>query len=148
MIKIGRTHLQDATPIRLGQEFSGYARQVAASAERIEAALRRHLRIAARRNGGRHGLERAAGIRAATIAEIARRTGLPFVEAPQSFRGAGGARCGLLSERRAAHLRGRADEDRERHPLARVGSALRARRAAAARGAAGVEHHAGEGESR
>src|SRR3954454_14432270 len=85
VIKIGRTHLQDATPVRMGQEFSGYARQVAASAERIQAALRWIYELPLGGTAVGTGLNAPAGFAAATIAEIARRTGLPFMEAPNHF---------------------------------------------------------------
>jgi fumarate hydratase class II len=85
IIKIGRTHLQDATPVRLGQEFGGYARQTAASAERIEAALRGIFELPLGGTAVGTGLNAPPGFAAATIAEIARRTGLPFVEAPNHF---------------------------------------------------------------
>ena len=64
VIKIGRTHLQDAVPMRMGQEFGGYARQVEAAAERVEAALPGIYELAAGRHGGGHRAERAAGLRA------------------------------------------------------------------------------------
>src|SRR3954454_5806760 len=85
VIKIGRTHLQDATPVRMGQEFSGYARQVAASAERLEAALRWIYELPLGGTAVGTGLNAPPGFAAAAIAEIARRTGLPFVEAPNHF---------------------------------------------------------------
>jgi len=85
VIKIGRTHLQDATPVRMGQEFSGYARQVAASAERLEAALHWIYELPLGGTAVGTGLNAPAGFAQATIAEIARRTGLPFVEAPNHF---------------------------------------------------------------
>jgi fumarate hydratase class II len=85
VVKIGRTHLQDATPVRLGQEFGGYARQVAASAERIEAALRGIFELPLGGTAVGTGLNAPPGFAPAVIAEIARRTGLPFVEAPDHF---------------------------------------------------------------
>ncbi len=85
VIKIGRTHLQDATPLRMGQEFSGYARQVAAAAERLEAALRGIYELPLGGTAVGTGLNAPKGFAAAVIAEIARRTGLPFVEAPNHF---------------------------------------------------------------
>src|SRR3954469_6344129 len=97
VIKIGRTHLQDATPVRMGQEFSGYARQVAASAERLQAALRWIYELPLGGTAVGTGLNAPAGFAKATIAEIARRTGLPFVEAPNHFeaQGARDAVCAL-----------------------------------------------------
>ncbi len=85
VIKIGRTHLQDATPIRLGQEFGGYARQVGASAARIEAALPGIYELPLGGTAVGTGLNAPPGFAAAVIAGIARRTGLPFVEAPNHF---------------------------------------------------------------
>jgi fumarate hydratase, class II len=85
VVKIGRTHLQDATPIRLGQEFSGYARQVEASAERVTAALGGIYELPLGGTAVGTGLNAPPGFARATIAEIARRTGLPFVEAPNHF---------------------------------------------------------------
>jgi fumarate hydratase, class II len=85
VIKIGRTHLQDATPIRLGQEFSGYARQVAAAAERVQAALPGIYELPLGGTAVGTGLNAPAGFAPAVIAEIAARTGLPFVEAPNHF---------------------------------------------------------------
>lgn len=85
VIKIGRTHLQDATPVRLGQEFGGYARQVEASAERIQAALAGIYELPLGGTAVGTGLNAPPGFAAATIAELARRTGLPFVEAPNHF---------------------------------------------------------------
>lgn len=85
VIKIGRTHLQDAVPMRLGQEFSGYARQVAAARERIEAALPGIYEMALGGTAVGTGLNAPPGFAAAVIAEIARRTELPFVEARNHF---------------------------------------------------------------
>ena len=85
VIKIGRTHLQDAVPMRLGQEFSGYARQVEASRERVTASLPGIYELPLGGTAVGTGLNAPAGFAAAVIAEIARRTGLPFVEAPNHF---------------------------------------------------------------
>src|SRR5215467_1464415 len=85
VIKIGRTHLQDAVPMRLGQEFSGYARQVAASRERIESALAGVYELALGGTAVGTGLNAPPGFAAAVIAEIAQRTGLLFVEARNHF---------------------------------------------------------------
>ena len=112
-MKIGRTHLQDAMPMRLGQEFSGYARQVEMSA--ASGFARRWMGLYELALGGTAvgtGLNAPPGFAAAAIAEIAERTGLPFREARESFRGAGGARTPCVPERRAEDLCGRADQDR------------------------------------
>jgi fumarate hydratase class II len=85
IVKIGRTHLQDAVPIRMGQEFSGYARQVETARERVEAALSGIFELPLGGTAVGTGLNAPSGFASAAIAEIARRTGLPFVEAPNHF---------------------------------------------------------------
>jgi fumarate hydratase class II len=85
VLKIGRTHLQDAVPMRLGQEFSGYARQVAASRERIESALAGIYELALGGTAVGTGLNAEPGFAAAVIGEIASRTSLPFTEARNHF---------------------------------------------------------------
>jgi fumarate hydratase class II len=85
IVKIGRTHLQDATPITLGQEFSGYAQQVADSIARLEAALPRVFRLAQGGTAVGTGLNAPAGFADDFAAEIARLTGLPFTSAPNKF---------------------------------------------------------------
>jgi fumarate hydratase class II len=85
VIKMGRTHLQDAVPMRLGQEFSGYACQVAASRERIECALQGIYELALGGTAVGTGLNAEPGFAAAVIREIARRTELPFIEARNHF---------------------------------------------------------------
>ena len=104
IVKIGRTHLQDAVPIRMGQEFSGYARQVAASRERVEAALPGIYELPLGGTAVGTGLNAPPGFGRATIAEIALRTGLPFVEAPNHFeaQGARDAVCFLSGALRTA----------------------------------------------
>src|SRR4029077_10897979 len=85
IVKIGRTHLQDAVPIRMGQEFSGYAHQVVAARERIEAAQAGIYELALGGTAVGTGLNAPPGFAKETIAEIARRTGLPFIEAQNHF---------------------------------------------------------------
>jgi fumarate hydratase class II len=85
IVKTGRTHLQDAVPVRLGQEFSGYARQVAAARKRMEQALAGMYELALGGTAAGTGLNAPPGFAAAVIQEIASRTGLPFVEAPNHF---------------------------------------------------------------
>jgi fumarate hydratase, class II len=85
IVKIGRTHTQDATPLTLGQEFSGYARQVRAGIERIEAALPGLYELAQGGTAVGTGLNAPRGFAEAIAAEIAQATGLPFVTAPNKF---------------------------------------------------------------
>ncbi|MCI4591167.1 class II fumarate hydratase [Sphingobium sp. BYY-5] len=86
IVKIGRTHLQDATPLTLGQEFSGYAHQVYRSRKRIEPATKHGMMALAQ--GGTAvgtGLNAPAGFDVAIAAEIATLTGLPFRTADNKF---------------------------------------------------------------
>ena len=85
IIKIGRTHLQDAVPVRMGQEFSGYARQVEAARERVEAALPGIYELALGGTAVGTGLNAPEGFARQVIAELAEQTGLPFVEARNHF---------------------------------------------------------------
>jgi fumarate hydratase class II len=85
IVKMGRTHLQDAVPIRMGQEFSGYARQVEASVARVEASLPGMYELPLGGTAVGTGLNAKPGFARETITEIARRTGLPFVEAANHF---------------------------------------------------------------
>jgi fumarate hydratase class II len=89
VVKIGRTHLQDAAPMRLGQEFGGYARQVAAARERVLAALPGIYELPLGGTAVGTGLNAPPGFAARVIAEIARETGLPFREAPNHFEAQG-----------------------------------------------------------
>src|SRR3990170_4127340 len=85
IVKIGRTHLQDATPIALGQEFSGYAAQVRNGIARVEAALPRLYPLAQGGTAVGTGLNATVGFAEAFAAEGARLTGLPFVTADNKF---------------------------------------------------------------
>jgi fumarate hydratase class II len=85
VIKIGRTHLQDAVPILMGQEFSGYMYQVEMARKRVEAALPGMYELPLGGTAVGTGLNAPPQFPPAVIAEIARRTGLPFVEAPNHF---------------------------------------------------------------
>jgi fumarate hydratase, class II len=85
IVKIGRTHMQDATPITLGQEWSGYSGMLADDVERIEDALPGVYRLALGGTAVGTGLNAAPGFAEAAAAEIAKLTGLPFVGAPNKF---------------------------------------------------------------
>ena len=85
VIKIGRTHLQDAVPMRMGQEFSGYARQVEASLERIHAALDGIYELPLGGTAIGTGLNAPPGFAAAAIRALSERTRLPFREARNHF---------------------------------------------------------------
>jgi fumarate hydratase, class II len=85
IVKIGRTHMQDATPITLGQEWSGYAGLLSDDLERIADALKGVYRLALGGTAVGTGINAAPGFAEAATAEIARFTGLPFVSAPNKF---------------------------------------------------------------
>ncbi len=85
VMKIGRTHLQDATPMRLGQEFSGYAQQVLASRERLAAALDWLFELPLGGTAIGTGVNAPANFAPRVISSIAERTGLPFREARNHF---------------------------------------------------------------
>ena len=85
IVKIGRTHMQDATPLTLGQEWSGYVGMLTDDLERIEAALPWVYRLALGGTAVGTGINSAPGFAEAAAAAIARLTGLPFVTAPNKF---------------------------------------------------------------
>ena len=85
IIKIGRTHLQDATPLTLGQEFSGYVGLLDDDVERVEYALGGVHRLSLGGTAVGTGINAPPGFDIAVAAEIASLTGLPFVSAPNKF---------------------------------------------------------------
>ena len=85
IVKIGRTHTQDATPLTLGQEFSGYAEQVKAGAARIRASLKWIYPLAQGGTAVGTGLNSKRAFAKAFAARAAKLTGLPFVSAPNKF---------------------------------------------------------------
>ncbi|MBU2958247.1 class II fumarate hydratase [Paracoccus sp. 1_MG-2023] len=85
IIKIGRTHTQDATPLTLGQEFGGYAHQVRKGIERVKACLPDIYELAQGGTAVGTGLNTKKGWDTAIAAEIAKITDLPFVTAPNKF---------------------------------------------------------------
>ncbi len=85
LIKIGRTHLQDATPLTLGQEFSAYATQMMLSTERIESSLARIYPLAQGGTAVGTGVNSKSGFADLFASEVATFTGLPFISAPNKF---------------------------------------------------------------
>lgn len=85
IIKIGRTHTQDATPLTLGQEFSGYAAQVASSIKRIEMTLPGLCELAQGGTAVGTGLNAPVGFAEKVAEEIAASTGIAFTSAPNKF---------------------------------------------------------------
>ncbi|MFJ6460316.1 class II fumarate hydratase [Streptomyces sp. NPDC091387] len=95
VVKSGRTHLMDATPVTLGQEFGGYAAQIRYGVERLHASLPRLAELPLGGTAVGTGINTPPGFSAAVIAEVARVTGLPLTEARDHFE-AQGARDGLV----------------------------------------------------
>ncbi|HET6931567.1 MAG TPA: class II fumarate hydratase [Candidatus Acidoferrum sp.] len=85
IVKIGRTHMQDATPLTLGQEWSGYAGMLSDNLDRVEDALKGVYRLALGGTAVGTGINTAPGFGDDAAAEIAKLTNLPFVSAPNKF---------------------------------------------------------------
>ncbi|MER6569411.1 class II fumarate hydratase [Streptomyces sp. NPDC001093] len=95
VVKSGRTHLMDATPVTLGQEFGGYAAQIRYGVERLRASLPRLAELPLGGTAVGTGINTPPGFSAAVIQEVARVTGLPLTEARDHFE-AQGARDGIV----------------------------------------------------
>ncbi|MEW1581607.1 class II fumarate hydratase [Streptomyces microflavus] len=95
VVKSGRTHLMDATPVTLGQEFGGYAAQIRYGVERLRASLPRLAELPLGGTAVGTGINTPPGFSAAVISEVASATGLPLTEARDHFE-AQGARDGLV----------------------------------------------------
>ena len=95
VVKAGRTHLMDATPVTLGQEFGGYAAQVRYGVERLHTTLPRLAELPLGGTAVGTGINTPAGFSARVIAQVAAATGLPFTEARDHFE-AQGARDALV----------------------------------------------------
>jgi fumarate hydratase class II len=85
IVKIGRTHMQDATPLTLGQEWSGYAGMLSDDLERLNDAIKGAYHLALGGTAVGTGINAAPGFAEAACGEVARLTGLPFVSAPNKF---------------------------------------------------------------
>jgi len=94
-VKSGRTHLMDATPVTLGQEFGGYAAQLRLGIERLESSLPRLAELPLGGTAVGTGINTPPGFAPAVIADLSRRTGLPLTEARNHFE-AQGAQDGAL----------------------------------------------------
>ena len=90
IIKIGRTHLMDATPVRLGQEFAGYAQQVRLGKQRSEAAIKALQELALGGTAVGTGLNRHTGFPGKVMRHLEQRTGIAFREAGDHFEAQGG----------------------------------------------------------
>src|SRR4029434_2475437 len=91
VVKSGRTHLMDATPVTLGQEFGGYAAAVRYGIERLQAALPRVAELPLGGTAVGTGINTPPGFSAAVIREVATATGLPLTEARDHFEAQGRA---------------------------------------------------------
>ena len=146
IIKIGRTHTQDATPLTLGQEFSGYAQQVENGIERIEQTLPALMQLAQGGTAVGTGLNAPMGFAEKVAERIAAITGLPFITAPNKFEALAAHDAMVFSHGAintvAASLFKIANDIRF------LGSrpALGPRRAGAAGERAGLLDHAGQGQ--
>ncbi len=96
VVKSGRTHLMDATPVTLGQEFGGYAAQVRGGIDRLTSSLPRLAQLPLGGTAVGTGINTPPGFSPAVIALLAAKTGLPFTEAPNHFEAQGG--CDRLVE--------------------------------------------------
>ena len=147
IVKIGRTHIQDATPLTLGQEFSGYAAQVTSGIARVKAGLKELYPLAQGGTAVGTGLNAKRGFAKAFAKRVAAITGLPFVSAPNKFEALASHGALVVRPRRAQRARRRPVQDRQRHPLARLRPALRLRRTDPAGERARLLDHARQGQS-
>ena len=113
IVKIGRTHMQDATPLTLGQEWSGYAGMLSDDLERIEAALQGVYRLALGGTAVGTGINSAPGFAEAAAAEIARLDRAAVRHRAQQVHRAGRPRRAGAAVRHAAHAGGVALQDRQ-----------------------------------
>ena len=146
IVKSGRTHLMDAVPVTLGQEFSGYAAQVRLGARRISNALPQVGADPARRDRDRDRAEHPPGVCRPRARSAHRRHRARDPRARGPVRGPGQSGRARRALRRAQGGRGVAHEDRERSRLARVWPARGDRRDLPPRAPEGLLDHAGQGQ--
>ncbi len=146
VVKIGRTHLEDATPLTVGQEWSGYAAQIRACIDEIRHSRAGLLELAVGGTAVGTGHQRTARLQRQGRGEDCRADGQGVRHRAQQVHGPGLARCHGARPCRAARPGGGADEDRQRHALAGVGPALRPGRADPAVERAWLVDHAGQGQ--
>ena len=147
VVKSGRTHLMDATPVTLGQEFGGYAAAVEHGIERLQVGPAPGRRAAARRDRRRDRASTPRRVRpAGDRSAWPRATGLPLTRGPRPLRGPGRPRRARGGVGRAAHDRGVALQDRQRPALDGQRAPLRAGRDPHPRPAARLVDHARQGQ--
>ena len=147
LIKTGRTHLQDATPIRLGQEFLGYAGQVERGIRRLRHAEEELGEVALGGTAVGTGVNAHPEFAARVCASLSEKTGVVGAGDGESLPGAEYVGLGGGGERVAADHRVESEQDSERRAVAGVGAEGWVGGAGAAGGAAGEFDYAGEGES-
>ena len=147
IVKIGRTHTQDATPLTLGQEFSGYAAQVDNGIKRLVVATTDLYPLAQGGTAVGTGLNSKPKFAKAFARHVARITKTAVYERSKQIRGAGLERRLCLRSRRDQFGRDRSVQDRKRHSPAWLGPAFRPRRIDPAGKRAGFLDHAGQGQS-
>ena len=138
--------MQDATPITLGQEWSGYAGMLADDLERLEDCAEGRLPAGARRHRGRHRHQCGARLRRGGRGRDRQAHQAAVRERAQQVHRAGRARCAGAALRHAAHAGRLALQDRQRHPPDVVRPARRLRRAEDPGERAGLVDHAGQGQ--
>ena len=132
IVKIGRTHLQDAVPITLAQEFSGYEQQCKNSLVRAKGALIHLLELAIGGTAVGTGLNSPPGFGEAMAAEISLLTGLPFVSAPNKFEAPRRTRRAVRAVRSVEDYRDFVVENCQRYSSSRLWTSRRTRRTSAA----------------
>ena len=146
IVKTGRTHLQDATPIRLGQEFRGYAGQVERGIRRLRRAQEELAEVALGGTAVGTGINTHPEFASRVCAVLSSELGVSVRETENHFQAQSTLDGVARSQRLAAHRRCQPPEDRQRHPLARLRPARGPRRARAPRSAARQLDHARQGE--
>ena len=125
VVKIGRTHLQDATPLTVGQEWSGYAAQLEDALLLIRESMQGLYRLAIGGTAVGTGLNAPEGFGPRVAAKLAETAAPAVCLGAEQIRGAGLAGCDGRRERRAARAGRGADQDRQRPALAGLGPARR-----------------------
>ena len=146
VVMVGRTHLQDATPVTLGQVIGGWASQLDHALHDVRSALPGLHGLALGGTAVGTGLNAHPRFAETAIGKLAAATGTALPPGARLLRRAVGSRRAGGGERRVAHPRRRSHEDRQRRALVRLGSARRPRRAPHPRERAGLVDHAGQGE--
>ncbi len=149
VVKAGRTHLMDAVPVTLGQEFGGYAAQIALAQERVRCALEHVGQIPLGGTATGTGLNTHPRFAEKVRARLRKESGLKQIApAARSLRGAGQPRCARRALRRTQGDRGLAHQDRRRPCADGLRAARRHRRALPPRAPEGLLDHAREGQPR